>query len=239
MMNTMFPIGLVSTDRSNTIAAKAYEHVREAILTTRVKPGDRLSETEVATLMGVSRTPVREAFARLLDEGLIEIWPQSGTRVSLVDMTRVHEAVFIRTAIEASVIADGDHDADQATLDEAEMALRAQERLADGSDMAALHRQDMAFHAALMRAYGYPQAWTASQYICADMVRVQFLIGMQARHIDSIIAEHRAILSHARAGGRQAAAAALRLHVGNVDTDIAELLDTHAQYFKETRGPSF
>jgi GntR family transcriptional regulator, rspAB operon transcriptional repressor len=237
-MGAMFSIGLASTDRSNTIAAKAYEHIREAILTTRVKPGDGLSETEVASSMGVSRTPVREAFARLLYEGLIEIWPQSGTRVSLVDMTKVSEAIFIRTAIEASVIADGEHSADQAILDEAETALRAQERLADGSDMAALHRQDRAFHAALMRAYGYPQAWTASQYISADMVRVQFLIGMQARHVGSIIAEHRAILDYTRSGNRQAAAAALKLHVSNVDTDIAELLEIQAQYFKGTNGPS-
>ncbi|MCM2477719.1 GntR family transcriptional regulator [Rhizobium sp. CG5] len=223
--------------RRNTISAGAYSALREAIITARILPGASLSETEVAQAMRISRTPVREAFTRLLDEGLIEISPQTGTRVCLIDMARVREAVFIRSTLESAVIAQSNIRPDTGVLDELEIALRAQERSLDSNDMGSLHRADMAFHAGLMEAFSHSRAWTACQHVSADMMRVQFLIGMRPSHIGSIIAEHRSILDAIRVGDLDESARLLAAHIRNVEMDQNDLSEEHQEFFKAGNIP--
>lgn len=219
-------------ERRNTISARAYEELREAIITARLVPGTNISETDVAQSLGISRTPVREAFTRLFDEGLIEISAQTGTRVSLIDMGRVREAVFIRATLESAVIASSGVTPNPAQLDEIELSLRSQERLMGGSDMSALHRADMAFHAGLLAAFGHPRVWIACQHVCADMMRVQFLIGMKPDHIHTIVAEHRAVFEAVRAGRFAEAASLLADHIRNADPDQSALKYDHQELFR-------
>lgn len=223
-------------ERRNTISAKALVELREAIITARIKPGAALSETDVAQAMGISRTPVREAFARLFEEGLIEISPQTGTRVSLIDMARVREAIFIRSTLESAVLARADAEPQPGVLDELELLVRSQERSRDNNDMAALHRADMAFHAGLMNAFGVPRAWTACQHVSADMMRVQFLIGLRPDHIAAIVSEHRAILDSVGQGDFKAASALLAAHIGSVNIDQNDLRAENSEYFRNTEG---
>lgn len=232
MLKLKAPLFADVNERRNTISARAYEELREAIITARLRPGAYISETDVAQSLGISRTPVREAFIRLFDEGLIEISPQTGTRVSLIDMRRVREAVFIRSTLESAVLASSDVKPEPGVLDEIELALRTQERLVVGNDMGALHRADMAFHAGLLAAFGHPRAWAASQHVSADMMRVQFLIGMKPDHIRSIVAEHRAIFDEVRAGAFGQAATLLCAHIRNVDFDQAALKREHQEFFR-------
>lgn len=223
-------------ERRNTISAKALVELREAIVTARIKPGAGLSETDVAQAMNISRTPVREAFARLFEEGLIEISPQTGTRVSLIDMARVREATFIRSTLESAVIAHAELEPQSGIIDELEMLLRQQERSRDNNDMVALHRADMAFHSGLMNAFRMPRAWTACQHVSADMIRVQFLIGMRPDHIEAIVSEHRGILDSIRDKDFAQASALLAAHIGKVDLDQNDLRALNAEYFRNAEG---
>ena len=223
-------------ERRNTISAKAGVELREAIITGRIKPGAGLSETDVAQSLGISRTPVREAFARLFDEGLIEISPQTGTRVSLIDMERVREAIFIRSALESAVVAGGVGKPDEGVLDELELILRAQERSRDSNDMGALHRADMAFHAGLMNAFSVPRAWTACQHVSADLMRVQFLLGLEPVHIAAIVSEHRAILDTVRQHDFASASKLLADHINHVNIDQDELRASHGEFFRVTEN---
>ncbi|WP_162931659.1 GntR family transcriptional regulator [Mesorhizobium sp. DCY119] len=232
MLNLSTSLLADQNERRNTISAKAYVELREAIITARIAPGANISETDVAQSLGISRTPVREAFTRLFDEGLIEISPQTGTRVSLIDMARVREAVFIRSTLESAVVANSGIRPDPAMLDEIELSLRAQERLIHGDDMGALHRADMAFHAGLLGAFAHPRAWTACQHVSADMMRIQFLIGMKPDHIRSIIAEHRAIFDEVRAGNMGEAARLMAAHIRNADLDQMSLNREHQEFFR-------
>lgn len=220
--------------RRNTISAKALIELREAIVTTRIKPGTGLSETDVGQAMGISRTPVREAFARLFEEGLIEISPQTGTRVSLIDMARVREAVFIRSTLESAVVAHARSTPSSDVLDELDMLIRQQERAQHKGDMVALHRTDMSFHATLMSSFEMSRAWTASQHIAADMIRVQFLTGLRPDHVDAIIAEHREIIAAVRKADFARAAALMAAHIESVDLDQNALQAESGHYF---RGP--
>jgi GntR family transcriptional regulator, rspAB operon transcriptional repressor len=232
MLTFKSPVDTAQSGKRDTISVRACIELREAIVTGRLKPGTNISETDVAKSMGISRTPVREAFGRLFDEGLIEISPQSGTLVSRINMQRVHEAVFIRSALESAVVARTDVTPDPAALDELEMLLRAQERSIDKNDMAALHRADMRFHSGLMRAFGVERAWTACLHVSADMMRVQFLIGMRRDHIDAIVEEHKGVLMAVRVGDPALASARLAAHIRNVAIDQEDLKALNADYFR-------
>lgn len=218
--------------RRNTVSAKALVELREAILTTRVKPGEGLSETGCATALGISRTPVREAFARLFEEGLIEIASPKGTCVSLIDMNRVREAIFVRSTLESAVVAAATDVPSDEVLDELEMFIWQQERAAEKQDMNGLHQADMRFHSALMRVFGMPTAWTALQHVTADMIRVQFLVGLRPDHVEHILREHRAILASLRKGAFSEAAALLKDHISNVNYDQDALQAGHGEYFR-------
>jgi len=66
------------------------------------RPGEVISEAEIALSYGVSRTPVREAILKLSDEGLLEIFPQSGIFVSRIPIAALPEAIIVRKALEAT-----------------------------------------------------------------------------------------------------------------------------------------
>ena len=81
-----------------------YMELREQILKLQLPPGTPLSENETSLLFKVSRTPVRESFLRLAQEGLVQVLPQRGTFVSLIDTALVEEARFMREQLEKAVI---------------------------------------------------------------------------------------------------------------------------------------
>src|ERR1700712_5912981 len=83
---------------------QAYAVLRAAIVGAELEPGRRLSENQLADLIGVSRTPVRDAQARLRDERLVAIVPQLGTFVTFIDEEAVADAHFVREALEVGAI---------------------------------------------------------------------------------------------------------------------------------------
>ena len=89
----------------NTTNAREYTYqvLRQRILTLELKPGMKLSEQKTSKDLGVSRTPIREAFMKLRDEELLDIFPQSGTFVSKINLNHASEARFIRELVEVSM----------------------------------------------------------------------------------------------------------------------------------------
>src|SRR3954469_7454992 len=83
---------------------QAYVALRAAIVGAQLEPGRRLSENQLAELIGVSRTPVRDALARLRDERLVAIVPQLGTFVTYIDEEAVADAHFVREALEVGAV---------------------------------------------------------------------------------------------------------------------------------------
>ena len=86
--------------RTATAASRIYSDLRAELVSLRRLPGEAVSEAEIALSYGVSRTPVREAILRLSDEGLLEIFPQSGIIVSRIPVAALPEAIIIRKALE-------------------------------------------------------------------------------------------------------------------------------------------
>ncbi|MBP2182347.1 GntR family transcriptional regulator [Amycolatopsis magusensis] len=78
---------------------EAYEHLRRAIVTGELKPGEQLREHDLAAELGLSRAPVRQALTRLTAEGLVESKPQSFTRVAPLESDDVRDALQLTRAL--------------------------------------------------------------------------------------------------------------------------------------------
>ena len=94
----------VELDADTAIAPQLYESLRGRIVRAELRPGEIISETEIAKAYSVSRQPVREAFIKLAEAGLVRVRPQRGTMVSPITAEAVTEARFVREAIEADVV---------------------------------------------------------------------------------------------------------------------------------------
>lgn len=91
--------------RTEFITATVYESVKNDILLLRFKPGEKLSESQIAAIYGISRTPVRAVFQRLEAEQYLTIEPQRGTFVTLLDDTSVESVIFLRYCMEKELMA--------------------------------------------------------------------------------------------------------------------------------------
>jgi DNA-binding GntR family transcriptional regulator len=88
----------------NSISDQIYERLKQQILHGEIEPGERLMQIQVAETLRASRTPVREAFRRLEQDGLVERVPQGGVRVTRPDTETIQEVFGIRKVLEAYAI---------------------------------------------------------------------------------------------------------------------------------------
>lgn len=132
----------------------AYDSIREKILSGEFAPGSMLSEAELATLLGISRTPVREALQRLQEDGLATILPRRGALVRILTLPEVREILLVREALEGLAARLATTHMSRAILE----GLRAQWQDAldtlEASTLQALDKQGVQFHAVLVEASG-------------------------------------------------------------------------------------
>ncbi len=115
-----------SFEPARNVGNRLYARLHDDILSGRLRPGQALSETRLAAQHGISRTPVREVFQRLVKDGLLRVVPQIGSFVAPINLAAVADSQFIREALECHAVADA-----------AERATEAQCSLAAAADRAA------------------------------------------------------------------------------------------------------
>lgn len=121
---------------SPSLGEQTYGIIQEAILSLRFKPGDRLSVHRLSAQLGVSRTPVREAFARLEGEGLVSVLPRKGTFVSAIEVRDIDEILEARAVIEAFAATRAAAELSQGELDRATAVLERQGEALEAGDIA-------------------------------------------------------------------------------------------------------
>ena len=115
-------------------------------------PGSQLRKNEIAIEYGVSRAPVNEAIARLADEGLVDVFPQSGSFVAPIRPEDIRESLLIRTGLEVEVVRRAAQLADRDLLGQLDKNLEAQAAAVGANDMVRLDDLDEAFHATILLA---------------------------------------------------------------------------------------
>lgn len=213
-------------------ALRVEAELRRAIIAMELPPGTRLSEQEIAERHGVSRQPVREALIGLARMRFVEIQPQRGTVVVKISVKKMMEARFVREAIETAVARRAAAHFEPAARERVAHLLELQERVATEGDHAAFQRYDELFHVALAEGAGCPLAWAALRDIKAHMDRACHLTLPGAAAMLPLVAQHRAIAAAIDAGDGDAAAEAMRLHLGEILRALPRIEAEHPEIFE-------
>ena len=221
----------IAIDPRQPITAQVYAYLKRAILTLALKPSEALSEKELALMLGVSRTPAREALIKLADEGLVDILPQRGTFVAPIRVAEVMEAQFIRESLEVAVVRRVAQQATPALLAQLEAGLRAQETATAAKDLEAFLRLDEEFHRSLSDAVVLPRAWKLIQNVKCQLDRVRYLSLPEPGHLEALCAQHAAIVGAIRIRDPDQAAETMRGHLQEVFRSIRLLLREQPNLF--------
>ncbi|MCB9966193.1 MAG: GntR family transcriptional regulator [Geminicoccaceae bacterium] len=224
-------VAAVANFRQGSMSSRVHDLLREAIIQLRLRPGNLLSETELARQFGVSRQPVREAFIKLAEAGLVEIRPQRGTFVQLISRREVENARFIREAIEAAFARKAAEAAAPGTTALLRQIIDRQEAARQADDTVEFLRQDEELHRAIAASIGCESAWKLLETLRAQMDRVRFLSFPAATPIDVMIDQHRTITDAIEAGDPDAAERAMRTHLGELLKSLPRIAEAHPDLF--------
>jgi DNA-binding GntR family transcriptional regulator len=211
--------------------AQAYARLREAIVSLRLKPGERIADAQLAQELGVSRTPVREAILQLADEGLVDVVPQHGTFVAPISLEAVREAQFVREALEVAALREVVERVTDAQLGELETSLAAQTEAESTHDTARFYTLDEAFHRRLMEISSFPGVWRIAARSRAHLNRVRILSLPGPEVIAELVAQHVALVERLHARDGAGAEAVLHEHLRMVYSHLPELERAHPEYF--------
>ncbi|WP_255418686.1 GntR family transcriptional regulator [Paracoccus sp. JM45] len=215
--------------RVKSVTDQIFDVLYERVVNLTLPPGEKLSEAEVAARMGASRQPVRDAFYRLSQLGFIQIRPQRATTVSPISTEAVLQAYFIRSALEeqtmrvaATTLTPDNIAALDALIDKQEAAIKS-------SSYAEFHALDDQFHRQICIDAGLEFVWTLVKDNKGHMDRARYL--SLSFGATSAFTEHRAIMDALRARDPEAAAQALRGHLGHIRQILDRLVIDRPEAF--------
>lgn len=203
--------------------------LRNRILKGEIPPGTALSEAEMARRFSVSRQPVREAFLKLSEDGLLEIRPQRGTFVRKINKAAVMDARFVREAIEASIVRELAERSDPGLIVRLRVLVAAQEALsADRPDD--FMKLDEEFHWTLADAGGRLYGWKVIEDVKLQMDRVRYLT-LRSFPMDKLICQHRSIVDAIQRTSPDEAESEMRQHLRLILDDLPSIEARHPDFF--------
>ena len=157
-----------------------YRVLKDNIMCLELKPGELISESDLAKKLNVSRTPIREVLIKLKGEKLIEVKPQAGTYVSLIDWKIINEAIFMRYNLEKEALKEACDNFSEDTLMELEKCLFAQKLIKNRADnLLEFHNLDNEFHKLLFEGVEKNNVWESISNISTHYNRMRLLAEMK------------------------------------------------------------
>jgi len=222
----------IRLDRYRQAAPQLYELLREAIVSLALPPGTALVRPELAAQYGVSQTPVRDALMRLEEEGLVDVIPQAGTRVSKIDLDRAGQAHFLRRAIELELVRE------LAVADNAGLVKRLRAQLdmqqaqVEAANLEAFAAIDLEFHRELYAAANMLDLWQLVYSRSGHIDRLRRLHLPAVGKAQRIQNDHTLIVDAIAAGDPGLAEQRLREHLSHTLRQVDEIRTRHPEYFK-------
>jgi len=208
---------LLPLDRfAGSLGQKVYQTLRQAIVSLAYRPGEILRKPEICAALGVSRSPVSDAVARLAVEGLVDVVPQAGTFVARFSMDEIREGAFLREAIE---VAAAERVAKSITDDQVLLLRRnlsVQAALLDSGDIPAFYEQDAALHEAILSFTGFRRLAQVSDTAWLHVNRARQLVLPVPGRVAATLEEHRSIVEALAARDPAAARIAVQRHLGQL-----------------------
>jgi GntR family transcriptional regulator, rspAB operon transcriptional repressor len=222
----------IEPNSAEPVSRRVYRELRSAIVMMRFTPGQALSEQEVASQLGVSRQPVREAFIKLSEAGMVVVRPQRGTYVVKISARRVLDAQFVRSAVERAVVRKACTDLSASGLAELRALIAEQRLTISPPDPSRFHLLDESFHRTLAARAGCEYAWRVVEDCKAQMDRVRYLSLAHSAPFDRLIAQHTGVLDAVEARNADLAETLLGEHVHQMLGSLPDLAKSFPEVFE-------
>ena len=204
--------------------------IRENIVNMELKPGSMISEQDIANELNLSRTPVHEAMQELSTTKIIEILPQRGSHVSLIDMALVDEAVFVRATIESAITELACKQATDEDIQALEENVNLQEFYYSKNNTDKIMELDNAFHEMMYKITNKMQCHYMVKLMNIHYDRIREL-NLRSFNSETIIKEHKHIVECFKAKNSDAAKASLLKHLERHYNWEDEIRKKYPDYF--------
>ena len=221
---------LQTIERRTTIDA-VYDELYDEIASLRILPGAKLSEADIARRFGVSRQPVRDAFTRLENKGLLLIRPQKATVVCGFSMQKIAHARFVRVAVELEVLRAACMVWDNQRSERLRKNLHEQKTAVSNNDSGAFHSLDYQFHGMICNLSGHPLAFETIEECKQSIDRLCVLSLDRRDEAAVLVQDHEEIASALDNHDEARAVEAARCHFARLDETIDEIHAKHAEFF--------
>ncbi len=204
-----------------TLADQAYEAIKTAIIRLDLAPGDAIVEDDLAEQIGISKTPVRQALARLELEGLVVRIPYKATYVAELDPADAADILELRSVLEGLAARSAAITVDDATLGAAEEILDAYDLAVADHDLVTAGELGERFHRTVIGASANRHVAAMLETLNLQLERLRAVSGHHHDRAERSSREHRAILEALRARDAEAVDQAFRNHRGSFVAHVA------------------
>lgn len=212
--------------------------LRQAIIEMQLKPGQALSENDIARRYGISRQPVREAFIKLREAGLLHVLPSRGTFVVKISIREVLNARFVREAIECSIVRAAAKIIDARGIARLRSLISDQREAVQAADYPRFYALDEAFHREIATIVDCEYAVRVVEGARAQIDRVRYLSLPQATPLDLLITQHEGIVDGFEAGDTDRAEGWMRDHLREILSALPRLAAQHPELFEDSGVPA-
>ncbi len=192
------------------------DRLRDAIVTGRFQPSERLIEADVARELGVGRSAVRTALARLEHEGLVEHERHRGARVRLVTAQEAVEILETRAVLEGVAARHAAKNAAPSDLADLERILDGMRGRLDAGDLLGASDQNAVLHGRILEISRHATVGRLIATLKSQLVRFQYRTILLPGRSERSFGEHAAIVQAIASGDPEAAERAMRTHLSHV-----------------------
>lgn len=223
----------MDTDKTRPVpkAEQIYWLLRQAIVHLEMQPGAVISEKELCAEFGVSRTPVREALQRLADEGLVDIFPHSGTYVSRISFKVAEEGFVIRRALEIESVRKAVANVTDAEIDRLKTLIAQMEGILASNELEKYLDCDDMFHSAIAGISGYPRIWKFITLAKVHLDRMRQLSAPVPGHLAMVTEQHDTIVRALASRNADQAELAMRIHLDTSFAVMARMYEEQGALF--------
>lgn len=216
----------------STASDEIYNIIRKEILSLEFLPGQELKINTLCEQLQVSRSPVRDALMKLSTDGLVDIFPQRGTRVSLIDLQLVEEEKFLRSSLEEKALIQALSILNEKDIAKYKTAIINQENLKTNTELYDFFNSDVSFHKITFDIVNKKECWKLITQRCVNYDRVRFLSFKNNKDEKTIIKQHYDIIDALNTKNRDIVESVISTHLSKIDYELNSLFEKHPSFFK-------
>ena len=223
MISMEYPVGSVQNS--------VYTALRKSIINLNLIPGSIISEKDISMRYQVSRTPVREAFSRLSQEGLLKVIPQKKTMVSRIDCSRVEQEMFLRFSLENAVMEPFSKKSTPRHFVELEHLTEIQCDALKTHEYLKFLNYDDDFHGIFFEGADETLSWLVLKSMCGPYHRVRLLSTQINDIADDLVNQHRNYYVALQNRNLPQARSILDQHIHKLSNELKSIRERFPEYF--------